>query len=75
MNYAFLTWANQQRADWRLSLKNLRSGQSGTFELRRQKRTDTTVETIADLSRRLSDLDAMIAQGGVSEDVGRRKVG
>jgi len=58
-----LGWAGGQRAYWRDNLKRLRSGQAGTFELRHQKRVDTTVETIVDLSRRLAELDTLIAKG------------
>jgi hypothetical protein len=62
MNVSVLAWANMQCSDWKYSLKRLRSGLSGTFEFRQRKRVDTTVETIADLSRRLRGLESMIAQ-------------
>jgi hypothetical protein len=57
-----LTWADGQRAEWRSRLKSLRSGLTGTFEVRHHRRVDTTVETIADLSRRLGELEPLIAQ-------------
>jgi hypothetical protein len=60
MNDCLLTWAKDHRAGWRRSLKRLRSGVLATFELRGGKRVDTPLETIAEQTRGLAELEAAI---------------
>ena len=60
MNDCLLIWAKDHRAGWRRSLKGLRSGVLVTFELRGGKRVDTTLETIAEQTRDLAQLETAI---------------
>jgi hypothetical protein len=69
MNLSVLAWADGQRADCRSRLKGLRSGLAGTFEVRHHRRVDT----IADLSRRLGELDVVVAQWEAEDDFCDRK--
>lgn len=55
-----LNWAKQQRKIWIREMGMLKSGKKNTSEIRRGKRVDTTTGTLADLSVRLSELDALI---------------
>jgi len=64
MGDGVLAWAKGRRADWKRSLKGLQSGVLGTSEVRNGKRVDTTVETIAERTREIAELDALIARHG-----------
>ena len=64
MGDGVLAWAKSRRADWKRSLKGLQSGVLGTSEFRNGKRVDTTVETIAERTREIAELDALIARLG-----------
>ncbi len=55
-----LTWAGRQKKEWAKSIAGMESGIFGTFEIRNGEKVDTTADSIADLSRRISELDALI---------------
>jgi len=63
MTDGLLTWVKTLRTTWALNLKALRSGVSGTSELRGGRRVDTTLETIAEQKKELAELDALIVRG------------
>ena len=57
-----LKWAKQQRRIWAREMKLLESGKKSTAEVRGGKIVDTTAETLADRSARLSELDGFISR-------------
>jgi hypothetical protein len=61
MTEEMLAWAEVHRESWTQSLKALRSGVLGTFEMRDGKRVNTTLETIAERKRDLAELTAMMS--------------
>jgi len=57
-----LKWVKQQRNTWLREIRLLESGKKTTSEIRHGKIVDTTAETLADRSARLSRLDDLIAR-------------
>jgi hypothetical protein len=62
-----LAWAEHHRATSKRTLSGLRSGVLGTYELRDGKRVNTTLETIAEQARSLSELETAIGRRQAGE--------
>ena len=62
-----LAWAEHHRAASKRTLSGLRSGVLGTYELRDGKRVNTTLETIAEQARSLSELETAIGRRQADE--------
>jgi len=62
MEDAILRWARGQRKAWAREMEMLSSRKKTTSDLRQGKIVDTTEETLADRSVRLSELDTLIAR-------------
>lgn len=62
-------WAGRLKATWMQSLKSLRLGNFGTSELRNGRRTDTTLETIAERKKDLAELETVIVRHDADEEL------
>ena len=62
-----LNFLRRQTEDWRTEIDLLDRGIKTTFEVVDGQKKDTTADTLADRSLRLSELEALIAKHGVKD--------